>query len=82
MAQITIDIPEGADTAQREAAMRAARQAVEKVFGAAPEKSQPEPTRYANFYEAAVASGLIGGEMFDGPEDLSSNPDHFEGFGR
>ncbi|MGL4511953.1 MAG: hypothetical protein ACRCT8_02600 [Lacipirellulaceae bacterium] len=40
----------------------------------------PNGARPRSFYEAAVASGLIGGGS-DYPADLSSNPKHMEGFG-
>jgi len=46
-----------------------------------PQNSPNESANHRSFYEAAGASGLIGGGS-DYASDLSSNPKHLEGFGR
>jgi predicted DNA-binding antitoxin AbrB/MazE fold protein len=44
-------------------------------------ESTPELPKYESFFEAASRLGLIG-SLHGGPPDLSSNPEHMEGFGR
>jgi len=46
-----------------------------------PQAVPKESASHLSFYEAAEASGLIGGGS-DYAADLSSNPKHLEGFGR
>ncbi len=83
-----INIPESAEQWLKTQATQAGFNDVQEyalsilMSQAAPNETAPnEPANRRSFYEAAEASGLIGGGS-EYASDLSSNPKHLEGFGR
>ena len=55
------------------------RAALRRIVGEILREPPPEQVEGESFLSAAKRLGAVG--CFDGPPDLSTNPDHMEGFG-
>ncbi len=77
-----INIPDNAASLLQEKATQAGFPSVEQYVLALvlPQSPKQPPNGQRSFYEAAVATGFIGGGS-DYPTDLSTNPEHMKGFG-
>ncbi len=77
-----INIPDNAASLLQEKAAQAGFPNVEQYVLALvlPQHQTQTSNGHRSFYEAAVATGFIGGGS-DYPIDLSTNPEHLKGFG-